>query len=207
MSWSLCLDPIASFNAQVFPDEFHLATLKQYLESCMLLHQGADLRTIFTALMDRLAKFSATFMEGKVAKDKQIEEAIQGMVELLTRYINKAVVERSKMMTTAVFVQTQHSLLNLVLKAYPEDMSAVNQVHADVLVTLGGTANVPRGRSSAEKPAASLDAVVHRRNLLICRNLLHDEEEFCVSRVYPTMILCIQGVSHNDFVYPVCIPQ
>jgi len=128
-----CKDQIAQqylmeIIIQVFPDEFHLATLKQYLESCMLLHQGADLRTIFTALMDRLAKFSATFMEGKVAKDKQIEEAIQGMVELLTRYINKAVVERSKMMTTAVFVQTQHSLLNLVLKAYPEDMSAVNQV-------------------------------------------------------------------------------
>jgi len=115
---------------QVFPDEFHLATLEQYLESCMLLHQGVDLRNIFTTLIDRLARYAALFLEGTKARDPAVEAAVLGMVGLFSQYIQRAVAERPKTMTTAVFVQTQHSLLNLVLKAYPGDMEAVNRVIA-----------------------------------------------------------------------------
>lgn len=113
---------------QVFPDEFHLATLQSFLESCMLLHSGVDLRNIFTALMDRLAKFAASFLEGSKAKDSGVETAIEGMSGLFSKYISKAQLERPKVMTQPVFMQTQCSLLNLVLNAYPGDLPRINEV-------------------------------------------------------------------------------
>jgi len=45
---------------QVFPDEFHLATLDQFLDSCTKLVQRVDLKNILASLIDRLASFAQT---------------------------------------------------------------------------------------------------------------------------------------------------
>jgi len=45
---------------QVFPDEFHIATLDKFLESCTKLVQRVDLKNILASLIDRLANFAQT---------------------------------------------------------------------------------------------------------------------------------------------------
>jgi len=45
---------------QVFPDEFHLATLDMFLDNCTKLVQRVDLKNILASLIDRLASFALT---------------------------------------------------------------------------------------------------------------------------------------------------
>jgi vacuolar protein sorting-associated protein 35 len=45
---------------QVFPDEFHLATLETFLKTCTQLKEKVNVRAILEALTDRLASHSAT---------------------------------------------------------------------------------------------------------------------------------------------------
>ncbi|KAF8770166.1 Vacuolar protein sorting-associated protein like [Argiope bruennichi] len=43
---------------QVFPDEFHLRTLNNFLKACAELHQNVNVKNIIIALIDRLAVFA-----------------------------------------------------------------------------------------------------------------------------------------------------
>jgi len=45
---------------QVFPDEFHIATLDKFLEACSKLVPRVDLKNILASLIDRLAAFAQT---------------------------------------------------------------------------------------------------------------------------------------------------
>lgn len=42
---------------QVFPDEFHLATLDPFLKSCAQLQPGVNVKNIIISLIDRLAAY------------------------------------------------------------------------------------------------------------------------------------------------------
>lgn len=48
---------------QVFPDEFHLATLQPFLKSCAELQTGVNVKNIIIALIDRLAAFSQVYIK------------------------------------------------------------------------------------------------------------------------------------------------
>jgi vacuolar protein sorting-associated protein 35 len=41
---------------QVFPDEFHIRTLQEYLTACVSLHEDVNIKNIVVALVDRLVK-------------------------------------------------------------------------------------------------------------------------------------------------------
>ena len=43
---------------QVFPDEFHLASLTNFLEACAELQPSVNVKNIVISLIDRLAQFS-----------------------------------------------------------------------------------------------------------------------------------------------------
>ena len=43
---------------QVFPDEFHLQTLNQFLQACADLQETVNVKNIIIALIDRLANFA-----------------------------------------------------------------------------------------------------------------------------------------------------
>ena len=43
---------------QVFPDDFHLATLEAFLKTCAQLKEKVSLRTILQSMMDRLSTFA-----------------------------------------------------------------------------------------------------------------------------------------------------
>jgi len=38
---------------QVFPDEFHIRTLEDYLKSCVDLHEEVNIKNIIVSLVDR----------------------------------------------------------------------------------------------------------------------------------------------------------
>lgn len=49
---------------QVFPDEFHLATLQPFLKSCAELQPGVNIKNIIIALIERLAAYSQVLQSG-----------------------------------------------------------------------------------------------------------------------------------------------
>lgn len=51
---------LADCVAQVFPDDFQLATLDAFLRMCATLVRGANLRTILTSVIDRLTRYAAS---------------------------------------------------------------------------------------------------------------------------------------------------
>jgi len=44
---------------QAFPDEYHLQTLEQLLDTTSNLNVDVDIKNIFISLMDKLSKFAA----------------------------------------------------------------------------------------------------------------------------------------------------
>eukprot|EP01012_Entosiphon_sulcatum_P012165 TRINITY_DN17599_c0_g1_i2.p1 TRINITY_DN17599_c0_g1~~TRINITY_DN17599_c0_g1_i2.p1 ORF type:complete len:727 (+),score=193.00 TRINITY_DN17599_c0_g1_i2:28-2181(+) len=113
---------------QVFPDEFHLATLPMLLDSCMLLHHSVDLRNIFTSLMDRLAGFAGSYLTSNASRETVIDKLLEDMAPALEQRISKVVEERPKVMNAQAYVHTQLSFLGLVLKAYPGENGHVNAI-------------------------------------------------------------------------------
>jgi vacuolar protein sorting-associated protein 35 len=43
---------------QAFPDEYHLQTLEQLLDTTSTLNVDVDIKNIFISLMDKLSKFT-----------------------------------------------------------------------------------------------------------------------------------------------------
>lgn len=43
---------------KVFPDEFHLATLSEFLNACAELHSSVKIKNVFCAIIDRLAIYA-----------------------------------------------------------------------------------------------------------------------------------------------------
>ncbi|KAK3077900.1 hypothetical protein LTS18_008963, partial [Coniosporium uncinatum] len=74
---------------QVFPDEFHLHTLDQYLSATARLNPHVNVKAIVIGLMDRLSAYAAREAEAETPEKKQKteEEAVSNLFEQLR--INK----------------------------------------------------------------------------------------------------------------------
>ncbi|KAG9235127.1 vacuolar protein sorting-associated protein-like protein 35 [Amylocarpus encephaloides] len=68
---------------QVFPDEFHLHTLDQFLAAVSRLNPHVNIKVIVIALMDRLSSYAARESEAQPTEDKQKreEDAIAKLLE------------------------------------------------------------------------------------------------------------------------------
>jgi vacuolar protein sorting-associated protein 35 len=60
---------------QVFPDEFHLHTLDQFLSAVARLHPMVNVKSIVIGLMDRLSSFAARETEPLSAEARKKNEA------------------------------------------------------------------------------------------------------------------------------------
>lgn len=69
---------------QVFPDEFHLHTLDQFLSATARLHPHVNVKAIVIGLMDRLSAYAAREAEALTPEQKQKNEE-EAMVALLER--------------------------------------------------------------------------------------------------------------------------
>jgi vacuolar protein sorting-associated protein 35 len=76
---------------QVFPDDFHLATLPSFLVTCRKLVRGVDLRTVFMALMARLTAY-AQGIAGRKDVFTAFYEELQYFVALMDPEVRKMAV-------------------------------------------------------------------------------------------------------------------
>eukprot|EP01133_Synstelium_polycarpum_P019052 gene19052-22809_t len=117
-----CKDKIAQqylmeILIQVFPDEFHLATLDTILSTCAQLTPGVDVKTIIASLIDRLANFAAR---------SPIPENIDIFAVFFTNV--KEIIQARPNMELQDILGLHVSLLNLTLKCYPEKRDNANEV-------------------------------------------------------------------------------
>lgn len=105
---------------QVFPDEFHLQTLNNFLKACAELHQDVNVKNIIIALIDRLAMFSQR--EGGTGIPSEIK-----LFDIFSDQIAQVIQSRQEMALEDI-VALQVSLINLALKCYPDRVDYVDKV-------------------------------------------------------------------------------
>ncbi|KAL0488764.1 vacuolar protein sorting protein VPS35 [Acrasis kona] len=111
---------------QVFPDEFHMATLDTLLQSCLDLDQGVNLRAIFTSLMDRFSSYT----QRRVSEGDHHSNAGVNVVEIFLKYVDK--VSEVYGIGTSDNLLINSSLLSLALQAYPDRTDYVNRIISGV---------------------------------------------------------------------------
>ncbi|VBB32576.1 unnamed protein product [Acanthocheilonema viteae] len=96
---------------QVFPDEYHLATLHEFLHACSELDQGVQIKNVFVALIDRLAIYASS--EGvEIPNDMPL-------FEIFSKQTQSVIMSREGMPPEDV-VSLQTTLVNFALKCYSE---------------------------------------------------------------------------------------
>lgn len=106
---------------QVFPDEYHLATLHEFLHACSELDQGVQIKNVFIALIDRLAIYASS--EGiEIPSDLPL-------FEIFSKQTQSVIMSREGMPPEDV-VSLQTALVNFALKCYPERTDYADMVFA-----------------------------------------------------------------------------
>ncbi|EFA81613.1 vacuolar sorting protein 35 [Heterostelium album PN500] len=102
---------------QVFPDEFHLATLDTILSTCSQLQSGVDVKAIIASLIDRLANYAS-------------RNTIPENIDIFAVFFNnvKEIIQNRANMELQDILGLHVSLLNLTLKCYPEKRENANAV-------------------------------------------------------------------------------
>jgi vacuolar protein sorting-associated protein 35 len=95
---------------QVFPDEYHVATLDKFLETCTQLKEKVNVRLILESMMERLAS--------NVARTGQ---AIPGTVNAFKLFndCNTSIIENRANMSLTESLKLLTGLINFSLKCYP----------------------------------------------------------------------------------------
>ena len=70
---------------QVFPDEFHLHTLDQFLSATARLNPQVDVKSIVVGLMDRLSEYAKREEDGRTVEErsKEEEESVEALMRRL----------------------------------------------------------------------------------------------------------------------------
>lgn len=108
---------------QVFPDEFHLATLNAFLKSCAELQPGVNVKNVVISLIDRLASFS----QRSEVSPGDMEAEIAKLFDIFSDQVASIIESRVDMPAEDV-ASLQVSLLNLALKCYPDRLDYVDKV-------------------------------------------------------------------------------
>lgn len=131
-----CRDPISQEYLmecviQVFPDEFHLATLSSLLKACAELHPGVNVKTIIISLIDRLAMF-ATREDGA-----GIPDSVR-LFDIFSEQVADVIQNRAGALPTEDMAALQVSLLNLAHKCYHDRLDYVDKVFERTAELMGG---------------------------------------------------------------------
>lgn len=113
---------LADCIAQVFPDEFQLATLDHFLSMCGQLVRGVNIKTILTSVIDRFARFASQSEENTAAvlSAKAFEKFRAHLMPIIRRQRGTlGVVDRLK-----IFL----ALARFALKSDPENLGHVDDV-------------------------------------------------------------------------------
>ena len=102
---------------QVFPDEFHLATLETFLTTCTQLKEKVNIRTILQNMMNRLSNFS----DGNADRIPADLKAFTLFNDCITK-----VLEEKTNIELAEILRLQTALMTFALKCYPGRLDYVN---------------------------------------------------------------------------------
>jgi vacuolar protein sorting-associated protein 35 len=124
---------------QVFPVEYHVATLRSYLEHSGYLSVGADVKALLICMMDRLAAWTPP--------EEEPEE--DNVFSLLSGQVSATIQKEEGGMELAHVLQLHKALLNFALGVYPSKLEYADHVLgtcAEVVgkVVAGGAPLEPR---------------------------------------------------------------
>jgi vacuolar protein sorting-associated protein 35 len=107
---------------QVFPDDFHLATLESFLATCKELKEKVPVRTILESMMDRLANYAAN---AGTASGQVLATLMEiNAFKLFNDCVTALIMERSNM-TLPETLRLQIALTKFALKCYPGRMDYI----------------------------------------------------------------------------------
>eukprot|EP00640_Fibrocapsa_japonica_P001640 CAMPEP_0113943164 /NCGR_PEP_ID=MMETSP1339-20121228/19545_1 /TAXON_ID=94617 /ORGANISM="Fibrocapsa japonica" /LENGTH=484 /DNA_ID=CAMNT_0000947961 /DNA_START=67 /DNA_END=1517 /DNA_ORIENTATION=+ /assembly_acc=CAM_ASM_000762 len=103
---------------QVFPDEFHLTTLRPFLDTLTQLKEKVNVRTILESLMERLINFAENSPEDKPPGTEVYELFVVSVTSLLTN---------RPQMTMSEKILLQAALCDFAVKWHPDRLDLVDQ--------------------------------------------------------------------------------
>jgi len=126
---------------QVFPDEFHLHTLEKFLEGCSKLEPEVDVKSIFIALMERLANYAAKHPEVIETLDKDSD-----IFAVMKRYVN-SVLEEQGPTDLQRLIELQVAFIRFSIKCYPGKIDNVDSIleTATKIIKIQPTKNLTLG--------------------------------------------------------------
>jgi vacuolar protein sorting-associated protein 35 len=108
---------------QVFPDEYHLQSLEQLLDTTSNLNSQVDIKSIFINLMEKLSKFASNVDNDVVSINKDLD-----IFKLFKKYTDKIIEEQGKTIEVARLLELEVAFMNFSIKTYPKNINYVNQI-------------------------------------------------------------------------------
>jgi len=111
---------------QAFPDEYHLQTLEQLLDTTSNLNVDVDIKNIFISLMEKLGKFAAS-----ANNDESMMSSIGGNLDIFSlfkKYTDKIIEEQGQNIEVSKLLELEVAFMNFCIKTYPSNISYVNQI-------------------------------------------------------------------------------
>eukprot|EP00595_Chromulina_sp_UTEXLB2642_P002619 CAMPEP_0196761808 /NCGR_PEP_ID=MMETSP1095-20130614/1108_1 /TAXON_ID=96789 ORGANISM="Chromulina nebulosa, Strain UTEXLB2642" /NCGR_SAMPLE_ID=MMETSP1095 /ASSEMBLY_ACC=CAM_ASM_000446 /LENGTH=807 /DNA_ID=CAMNT_0042111787 /DNA_START=37 /DNA_END=2460 /DNA_ORIENTATION=+ len=136
---------------QVFPDEFHIATLDKFLTTCTELKEKVNVRNILESLMDRLSGYTARATAG--GSQSAIPSDINAF-KLFNDCVTSLIENRSNM-TLAETLKLQTALINFALKCYPNRIDYVTHCLTTSSALIDKTDFVETSRNDANQDTRS----------------------------------------------------
>jgi len=105
---------------QVFPDDFHIQTLEEYLRACSELNEDVNVKNIIVALVERLVKKINEIND----KDNTTSTTL---FEIFSKQISEIIKSRPNMPIQDI-VALHATLLNLAVRCYDSRLDYVDKV-------------------------------------------------------------------------------
>ena len=115
---------------QAFPDEYHLQTLEQLLDTTSNLNIDVDIKNIFISLMEKLSKFAAQANQ-QPAETESVLSSINkdlDIFRLFKKYTDKIIEEQGKNMEVSKLLELEVAFMNFCIKTYPSNITYVNEI-------------------------------------------------------------------------------
>jgi vacuolar protein sorting-associated protein 35 len=116
---------------QAFPDEYHLQSLEQLLETTASLNSNVDIKSIFINLMEKLSRFAnenAAATEGVEGEGNAKPASDKDIFKLFKKYTDKIIEEQGKTIDVSRLLELEVAFMNFSIKTYPNNLDYVNNI-------------------------------------------------------------------------------
>lgn len=161
-------------SRQVFPSEFHLATLEQFLKACKALKDSVNVKGIVCNLMDRLSTYQSSDGTSGLS---EITDGEEDVFSIFNEHV-KGVISAKTNMSTGDILSLHVSLIRFAMQCArtPEDqVKYANSVMAFCADFLEKSVGGPVDDESAELLVQLVEAVI---SALVLRVLQPETERF-----------------------------